>query len=156
MKATKRIIAVLLATVMLLTAIPFASAKEESSIDSYKREMLEMGFPVISTEEFGAFLRILQTFRYLLTGIEPNTERIEVTMDETILNITSQICAESGLDFALIAANLPTSTLLQITLRTSTALIQRCSVRKDMPRRLNMQLRATTLWLPYAIQSAHL
>ena len=112
MKTTKRIIAVLLATVMLLTAIPFASAKEESSIDSYKREMLEMGIPVISTEEFGGLLRILQTFRYLLTGIEPNTERIEVTMDETILNITSQICAESGLDFALIAANLPNINLV--------------------------------------------
>lgn len=112
MKTTKRILAALLAAVMLLTAIPFASAKEESSIDSYKREMLEMGIPVMSTEEFGGLLRILQTFRYLLTGIEPNTERMEVTMDETILNITSQICAESGLDFALIAANLPNINLV--------------------------------------------
>ncbi len=107
MKATKRIFALLLAVVMLLTAVPFASAKEESSIETYKKQMLEYGFPVISTEEFGAFLRILQTFRYLLTGIEPNTERIEVTYDEVVRNITSQMCTESGLDFNLIAANLP-------------------------------------------------
>lgn len=107
MKTTKRVFAVLLAVVMLLTAVPLASAKEESSIETYKKQMLEYGFPVISTEEFGAFLRILQTFRYLLTGIEPNTERIEVTYDEIVRNITSQMCAESGLDFNLIAANLP-------------------------------------------------
>lgn len=107
MKKTKRVFAVLLAVVMLLTAVPFASAKEESSIETYKKQMLEYGFPVISTEEFGAFLRILQTFRYLLTGIEPNTERIEVTYDEIVRNITSQMCTESGLDFNLIAANLP-------------------------------------------------
>lgn len=107
MKTTKRVFALFLAVVMLLTAVPLASAKQESSIEEYKREMLEYGFPVISTEEFGAFLRILQTFRYLLTGIEPNTERIEITYDETIRNITSQMCAESGLDFNLIAENLP-------------------------------------------------
>ncbi len=107
MKTTKRISALLLAVVMLLTAVPLASAKQESSIEEYKREMLEYGFPVISTEEFGAFLRILQTFRYLLTGIEPNTERIEVTYDEIVRNITSQMCSESGLDFNLIAENLP-------------------------------------------------
>ncbi|MBO5396862.1 MAG: DUF4474 domain-containing protein [Clostridia bacterium] len=107
MKITKRVFAVLLAVVMFLTAVPFASAKEESSIETYKKQMLEYGFPVISTEEFGAFLRILQTFRYLLTGIEPNTERIEVTYDEIVRNITSQMCTESGLDFNLIAANLP-------------------------------------------------
>ncbi len=118
MKATKRVFAVLLAVVMLLTAVPFASAKEESSIDAYKREMLEYGFPVISTEEFGAFLRILQTFRYLLTGIEPNTERIEVTYDETIRNITSQMCSESGLDFNLIAANLPNLNLISNFFKT--------------------------------------
>ncbi len=112
MKTTKKIIAALLAVVMLLTAVPFASAKEESSLEEYKREMLEIGFPVLSTEEFGVLLRILQTFRYFLTGIEPNTERIEVTLDETILNITSQMCSESGLDFALIAANLPNINLI--------------------------------------------
>ncbi len=111
MKATKRIFAALLAVIMLLTAVPMASAKE-SSIDSYKQEMLEMGFPVISTEEFGVLLKILQTFRYYLTGVEPNTERIEVTYDETIRNITSQMCAESGLDFNLIAANLPNLNLI--------------------------------------------
>ncbi len=118
MKATKRVFAVLLAVVMLLTAVPLASAKQESSIDAYKREMLEYGFPVISTEEFGAFLRILQTFRYLLTGIEPNTERIEVTYDETIRNITSQMCSESGLDFNLIAANLPNLNLISNFFKT--------------------------------------
>ncbi len=107
MKITKRVFAVLLAVVMLLTAVPFASAKEESSIETYKKQMLEYGFPVISTEEFGGLLKILQTFRYLLTGIEPNTERIEVTYDEIVRNITSQMCTESGLDFNLIAANLP-------------------------------------------------
>ena len=111
MKATKRIFAALLAVIMLLTAVPMASAKE-SSIDSYKQEMLEMGFPVISTEEFGVLLKILQTFRYYLTGVEPNTERIEVTYDETIRNITSQMCAESGLDFNLIAENLPNLNLI--------------------------------------------
>lgn len=112
MKITKRIFAVLLAVVMLLTAVPFASAKEESSIETYKKEMLEYGFPVLSTEEFGGLLKILQTFRYYLTGIEPNTERIEVTYDETIRNITSQMCAESGLDFNLIAQNLPNLNLI--------------------------------------------
>ena len=112
MKATKRIIAVLLAAIMLFTAAPMSFAEEESSIDKYKREMLEIGFPVISTEEFGVLLRILQIFRYYLTGIEPNTERIEVTYDETIRNITSQMCAESGLDFNLIAANLPNINLV--------------------------------------------
>lgn len=111
MKATKRIFAALLAVIMLLTAVPMASAKE-SSIDSYKQEMLEMGFPVISTEDFGVLLKILQTFRYYLTGVEPNTERIEVTYDETIRNITSQMCAESGLDFNLIAENLPNLNLI--------------------------------------------
>jgi len=112
MKITKRVFAVLLAVVMLLTAVPFASAKEESSIETYKKQMLEYGFPVLSTEEFGGLLKILQTFRYYLTGIEPNTERIEVTYDETIRNITSQMCAESGLDFNLIAQNLPNLNLI--------------------------------------------
>ena len=111
MKATKRIFAALLAVIMLLTAVPMASAKE-SSIASYKQEMLEMGFPVMSTEEFGSMLKILQTFRYYLTGVEPNTERIEITYDETIRNITSQMCAESGLDFNLIAENLPNLNLI--------------------------------------------
>ena len=111
MKATKRIFAALLAVIMLLTAVPMASAKE-SSIASYKQEMLEMGFPVMSTEEFGFMLKILQTFRYYLTGVEPNTERIEITYDETIRNITTQMCAESGLDFNLIAENLPNLNLI--------------------------------------------
>lgn len=112
MKITKRVFAVLLAVVMLLTAVPFASAKEESSIETYKKQMLEYGFPVLSTEEFGGLLKILQTFRYYLTGVEPNTERIEITYDETIRNITSQMCAESGLDFNLIAENLPNLNLI--------------------------------------------
>ena len=103
----KKVISLMLALVMLLTAVPFANAKEESSIATYKNQMLEIGFPVISTEEFGYLMKILQTFRYFLTGIEPNTERIEITLDETILNITSQMCGESGLDFSLIIANLP-------------------------------------------------
>ncbi len=103
----KKVISLMLALVMLLTAVPFANAKEESSIETYKNQMLEIGFPVISTEEFGYLMKILQTFRYFLTGIEPNTERIEITLDETILNITSQMCGESGLDFSLIIANLP-------------------------------------------------
>ena len=111
MKATKRIFAAILAVIMLLTAVPMASAKE-SSIASYKQEMLEMGFPVMSTEEFGSMLKILQTFRYYLTGVEPNTERIEITYDETIRNITTQMCAESGLDFNLIAENLPNLNLI--------------------------------------------
>lgn len=113
MKITKKLVSLILALVLLITSVPFAFATEkESSIDSYKKEMLEIGFPVVSSEEFGFFLSILQGFRYLLTGIEPNTERIDVTFDEAILNITSQICGESGLDFALIAANLPNINLI--------------------------------------------
>ena len=113
MKLTKKLIALLMAVVMLVTAVPFAFATEkESSLDSYKRQMLEIGFPVISTEDFGKFMTILQTFRYLLTGVEPNTERIEIALDETILNITSQICGETGLDFSLIIANLPNFNLI--------------------------------------------
>ena len=103
MKITKKLISLILALVLLITSVPFAFATEkESSIDSYKKVMLELGYPVVSTEEFGFFLSVLQTLRYLLTCIEPNTERIEVTYDEAIHSITAQICNESGLDFDLI------------------------------------------------------
>lgn len=113
MKITKKLISLILALVLLITSVPFAFATEkESSIDSYKKVMLELGYPVVSTEEFGFFLSVLQTLRYLLTGIEPNTERIEVTYDEAIHSITAQICNESGLDFDLIMANLPNINLV--------------------------------------------
>ena len=63
MKVTKKLIALLLSAVMLLTAVPFAFAtEEEGSIESYKREMLEAGIPIISTEDFGKLLNIINTF----------------------------------------------------------------------------------------------
>ena len=113
MKLTKKLLALLLAVIMLLTSVPFAfAANKESSLDSYKNKMLEAGMPIISTEEFGMILKVLQFFRYILTGIEPNTERIDVTLDNMIVDIFSQICSETGLDFTLISANLPNVNLI--------------------------------------------
>lgn len=107
MKTAKRILSLLIAAVMLFTAVPFASAEEESSVEQYEKEMLELGIPVISTEDFGKILRVINTFKYLLTGEESTPEKFNVTLDEVILDISSQICAESGLDLGLIAANIP-------------------------------------------------
>ncbi len=107
MKISKRIIATVLAVVMLLTAVPMASAKEESSIDSYKSAMAEAGIPVISTEDFGKLLNIINAFIKLFTGVEPQVDKFNVTLDEVIVDISTEICNESGLDLALIAANIP-------------------------------------------------
>lgn len=107
MKLTKRILALIIAAVMLFTAVPLVSAEEESSIEKYEKEMLQIGIPVISTEDFGKILRILNTFKYYLTGEEVDVEKFNVTLDEVILDISAEICSESGLDLALIAANIP-------------------------------------------------
>ena len=108
MKVTKKLIALLLSAVMLLTAVPFAFAtEEEGSIESYKREMLEAGIPIISTEDFGKLLNIINTFIYLLTGEKPQPDKFDVTLDEVILDISTEICNDSGLDLGLIAANIP-------------------------------------------------
>ncbi len=103
----KKVISLMLVFIMLFTAVPFANAKEENSVEKYENEMLELGIPVISTEDFGKLLNILKTFIYLLTGEEPQTEKFNVTLDEVILDISSEICAESGLNLGLIAANIP-------------------------------------------------
>ncbi len=107
MKMTKRILSLILAAVMLFTAVPLAGATEESSVEQYKNEMSQLGIPVISTEDFGKLLNVMKTLVYLLTGEEPETEKFNVSLDEVILEVSSEICSESGLDLGLIAANIP-------------------------------------------------
>lgn len=103
----KKVISLMLVFIMLFTAVPFANAKEENSVEKYENEMFELGIPVISTEDFGKLLNIMKTFVFLLTGEEPQVEKFNVTLDEVILDISSEICSESGLDLGLIAANIP-------------------------------------------------
>lgn len=103
----KKVISLILALIMMLTAIPYAAAEEESSIEQYKNEMLEAGIPIISTEDFGKILNILKTLIYLLTGEEPDVSRFNVTIDDMISDVAAEICASSGLDLSLIAANFP-------------------------------------------------
>lgn len=103
----KKVISLMLVFIMLFTAVPFANAKEENSVEKYENEMFELGIPVISTEDFGKLLNIMKTFVFLLTGEEPQVEKFNVTLDEVILDISAEICSESGLDLGLIAANIP-------------------------------------------------
>lgn len=118
-KFMKKIISLVLALIMLFTAVPLVNAEEESSVESYKTEMLEAGIPIISTEDFGKILNILKTFITLLTGEEPQIDKFNVTLDEVIVGISSEICSESGLDLALIAANIPNINVLASFLKNT-------------------------------------
>lgn len=109
MKAYKRILSLALAFLMVFTCLPFAGATEaeENSKDGYMNSLLTAGFPVISTENFGKILTILKTLASFLTGEELEVSRFNVTIDDLIAGISEDICEESGLDLALIAANFP-------------------------------------------------
>lgn len=108
MKAYKRILALVMALIMMFTFIPFAGAEEEKdSKDNYLNSLLTAGFPVMSTEDFGKILNVLKTFYYLFTGEEPVVSRFNVTIDDLVAGIAADICENSGLDLALIAANFP-------------------------------------------------
>lgn len=109
MKITKKIISVLIAAVMLVTCIPFANAVEDEtdSKQSYLTELLNSGFPIISTEQFGKILTVIKTLSAMLLGEEPEVSRFNITIDDFIAGISEDICENSGLDLALIAANFP-------------------------------------------------
>lgn len=107
MKITKKILSLILAVIMLVGVIPMAGATEESSVEKYKNEMLTAGIPIISTEDFGKILNFIKGCVGFLTGEEVQIEKFNVSLDEVILEISSEICADSGLDLGLIAANIP-------------------------------------------------
>lgn len=109
MKAYKRIFSLILALIMMLTVFPFAGAveEEENSKESYMNSLLTAGFPIISTEQFGKILTVINTLVSFLTGEEREISRFNVTIDDLIAGISEDICEESGLDLALIAANFP-------------------------------------------------
>lgn len=108
MKISQKILSLFLAVVMLFTTVPFAGAvTEESSAKNIVNGMLTEGFPVISTEQFGKVLVFVINMLSFLTGEEIKLQHFDITIDDYIKEISEEICAESGLDLALIAANIP-------------------------------------------------
>ncbi len=108
MKFSKKILSLFLAIVMLFTAVPFVGAvTDNSDNENTANSILTAGFPVISTAQFGKVLTFVIDMLSFLTGEEIKMQHFNVTIDDVILEISADICAESGLDLALIAANIP-------------------------------------------------
>lgn len=112
MNSAKKLLSLFLAIIMCFSVcLPTAGANTiEEDIDSpeeYADFIQYLGVPVVSTENFGKFLNILKGLVTLLTGEEPQIEKFNVTLDDVIVDISEQICEESGLDLALIADNFP-------------------------------------------------
>ena len=108
MKLSKKILALIMASVMMLSIFPaFASAEFTPGINGYMDSIMSGGIPILSTEDFGKILNVLKTFKYLITGEEAEPERIDITVDDFLSELSMEICKESGLDLELIVKNLP-------------------------------------------------
>ncbi len=112
MNSAKKLLSLFLAIIMCFSVcIPVVGADTtEENIDSpeaYMEFIEHLGMPVISTETFGVFLNILKGLVSLLTGEEPQPEKFNITLDDMLLDISADICENSGLDLSLIASNFP-------------------------------------------------
>lgn len=114
MKTVKKLLALVLATVMLCTvAVPSAYAKEEeNNIFSQVEDLLMQGFPIVSTEQFGQMLQILGRLYYMLTGKEADVSNFNVTISGYVDVIAAEICEDSGLDLKLISEHFPDINIL--------------------------------------------
>ncbi len=105
---TKKLISLLLAVIMLFTAVPVSfAAEKESSIEKYKNEMLSIGIPIMSTEEFFKLIDILDTLLGMVSFGRLEIARSNVTIDTVVSQVAEEIALNSGLDFGIIAAALP-------------------------------------------------
>ena len=117
----KRLIAMLLALTLFVTGllcVPASAAGRRKAyvaadavgvqtVGQYK-ELLEKGYPPITTEKFLRVTRALGFIRRLLTGrVFTPAEYYDLTMSEDLSQLCAYICANSGLDIEGLLTHLP-------------------------------------------------
>ncbi|MBR4728360.1 MAG: DUF4474 domain-containing protein [Clostridia bacterium] len=117
----KRLVAMLLALTLFVTGlvcVPASAAgrrRTRLSADtvsvqtvSQYRELLEKGYPTITTEQFLRFTKALSFVRRLLTGrVFSPEEYYNLTMSEDLSQLCAYICANSGLDIEALLTHMP-------------------------------------------------
>lgn len=117
MKAFKKIIAVVMALVIGLSAV-FSTAAISSDVQSsrpqfmsmkeYKQKLWDEGIPVFTTEQFLKIYNFFGSIFSFFTGqwlFSP--ERIEVSVDEFVTEACNHVFVNSGLDIVSILKNFP-------------------------------------------------
>lgn len=111
MKSAKKLLSLFLAIIMCFGVCIPAGAEDTAddmlSPEDYAKYIQYIGLPVVSTETFGVFLNILKGLISLVTGEEVQVNKFNVNIDDVLLDISAEICEESGLDLGLIADNIP-------------------------------------------------
>ncbi len=137
MKYFKRIISVVLALVIVFSAISVSAETVDSepklrNLSDYKEYLMDEGYPVFTTSDFyGIFNTLSSVFRFL-TGlwIFPQ-EKFNVEIDGFLTDVSEHIAFNSGLDFAAIITNLPESNQLA-DIVTTTFQIDTAEFRRQM------------------------
>lgn len=112
MKITRKITALVLSLVLLLTmATPALASAEQTVSTRSEYEALveeETGVPALTTEEFLQKWNAAGDFFRLMTGGRfPSEEKLTVSFDEYLTSLNVHILKNSGLDIIAIAENLP-------------------------------------------------
>ncbi len=112
MKITRKITAIVLAVVLMLTMITPTLAASINPIrtrSGYAAFLtVKSGKPALSSEEFlGIYNKISSFFRIFTNGKFPTSEKLDVSYDEFLLVANHHILSSSGLDMAALISNFP-------------------------------------------------
>ena len=119
MKHIKKLLSLIMALVIAFSAVVSVNAETSDSeislenIADYKEYLMDEGYPVFTTANFYGIFNTISTVMRVLTGtwIFPE-QKFNVEIDEFLTGVTEEIAVNSGLDFAMIIANLPESNQL--------------------------------------------
>lgn len=131
MKIFKRIISLLISVIIAFSATVSVSAL------SFESDLIDDGYPVVTTADFLGVINGISDVYRLLTGkwILPK-KNFNITVDDFLVNVSDQIAEECGLDFVAVLDNLPyVNTLAEIV--TTVFNIDTAEMRKLMLEKSN-------------------